>query len=497
MSSLTNKIIGNIKRISTDFNSSLYTDSNNVIAIDTSNNRIGINTKDPSYSLHIVGTHNTNSIKSYNIYIDNLAEIEKISSTDISTQNISSCISGNINTLICQNITANSLEITDFIEISLGSWNVQNVTADEITSDNITVNNQLNVIEILATSISGNIISYNTISGEGQIYSDSIYSQTFRTKTDETGNNFSVAGLTIQSGIIDCSGTSESFINELSSNSINSSLYIIDNNTLIDNNYNFGIEISNNLDIFNNNLYTDTIFVNDLCSNNITIKQNLTCVSNSEIDFNNSKLILPNKNNIDTYDLSDGSMFYDYSLNILNIYNNNNFNKITIDKNYATIKYDNSENDIPLGNYDNLHYKHLSIQFDTSYSNIFDISNSKTLLINNLNDNSNNIFNINANISLQYYNQDNNSIIVNNYIFGIYPNYPDDISNSINNCFIKNRNNIISIDNSNNYANSSINYIGELFKNSDYDNANGFNFFIATPNDLDNLINNSLNITIL
>ena len=507
MSSLTNKIIGNIKRISTDFNSSLYTDSNNVIAIDTLNNRIGINTKDPSYSLHIVSTTDTGIIKSDKIIIENLAEIKEINSNDISTNNIL-CIDGNINTLISAQINTNSLIVTDDISLSFETISGDEINANTISTDNLTVNNELTIPLIVNTSISGDITSYNTISGEGNInsnyiYSNNSYSDTFYANRTGTGtsNYFNDNGLTIYNGRIDCDTTSESFINKFSSNSINSISYKIDNNTLITitedtenkDYFNFGFEISNNLDI-----YTQNIKVNDgLMSPNILFTNLLHSSPNSEIDFNNSKLILPNKNNIDIYDLSDGSIFYDYSLNILNIYNNSNFNKISIDKNYATIKYDNSLNDISLGNYNNLHYKHLSIQFDTSYSNIFDISNSKTLLINNLNDNSNNIFNINANISLQYYNQDNNSIIVNNYIFGIYPNYPDDISNSINNCFVKNRNNIISIDNSNNYANSSINYIGELFKNKDYDNANGFNFFIAAPNDLDNLIINSLNITVL
>ena len=48
-----NKIISTINSVSQDYT---YTpDINNLICIDTSNNRIGINTLNPEYSLHISG----------------------------------------------------------------------------------------------------------------------------------------------------------------------------------------------------------------------------------------------------------------------------------------------------------------------------------------------------------------------------------------------------------------------------------------------------------
>ena len=48
-----NKIISTINSVSIDYTYS--PDPNNLICIDTSNNRIGINTLDPEYSLHISG----------------------------------------------------------------------------------------------------------------------------------------------------------------------------------------------------------------------------------------------------------------------------------------------------------------------------------------------------------------------------------------------------------------------------------------------------------
>ena len=57
-----NNIISTINSVSQDYNYS--PPSNNLICIDTSNNRIGINTLDPSYSLHING----GTIKATTVY---------------------------------------------------------------------------------------------------------------------------------------------------------------------------------------------------------------------------------------------------------------------------------------------------------------------------------------------------------------------------------------------------------------------------------------------
>ena len=66
-----NKIISTINSVSQDYT---YTpDPNNLICIDTSNNRIGINTLNPEYSLHISGgTLFCTDISSTNINIDKI-----------------------------------------------------------------------------------------------------------------------------------------------------------------------------------------------------------------------------------------------------------------------------------------------------------------------------------------------------------------------------------------------------------------------------------------
>lgn len=52
-------------------NTSYQIDQNNLIAIDTSNNRIGINTIDPEYSIHVNG----GTIKTTDLIVDDINDI--------------------------------------------------------------------------------------------------------------------------------------------------------------------------------------------------------------------------------------------------------------------------------------------------------------------------------------------------------------------------------------------------------------------------------------
>jgi hypothetical protein len=79
-----NTLIGTFSSI--DINSGATTiDSSNLICIDTSNNRIGINTIDPSCSIHIINntSYADNSIQTYSIKTPHLYI------TDISVINVS------------------------------------------------------------------------------------------------------------------------------------------------------------------------------------------------------------------------------------------------------------------------------------------------------------------------------------------------------------------------------------------------------------------------
>ena len=81
MSSI-NQLLGTHAYLSSQDNDTININESNLLCIDTSNNRIGINTLDPSYSIHVENNENENkndsSIYSYNIIIPNKLDVSYI-----------------------------------------------------------------------------------------------------------------------------------------------------------------------------------------------------------------------------------------------------------------------------------------------------------------------------------------------------------------------------------------------------------------------------------
>ena len=65
--SITNKLVANIKQ-ATDVSTNFFRGIN-VVCIDTSNRRIGIDTKTPTWSIDISGTGSYNGVKCHNLDI--------------------------------------------------------------------------------------------------------------------------------------------------------------------------------------------------------------------------------------------------------------------------------------------------------------------------------------------------------------------------------------------------------------------------------------------
>lgn len=63
-----NNLIGTFATISTGATKPI---PNSIVCIDTSNNRIGVNTIDPSYSIHVIGSDNDATICSNHLIVDN------------------------------------------------------------------------------------------------------------------------------------------------------------------------------------------------------------------------------------------------------------------------------------------------------------------------------------------------------------------------------------------------------------------------------------------
>lgn len=81
MGSSINHLIGTFSRVQ-PFDNTIINEPN-LVCIDTSNNRIGINTLDPSYAIHVVSNTNfssndetisSNKLKSNHLEIDNMTD---------------------------------------------------------------------------------------------------------------------------------------------------------------------------------------------------------------------------------------------------------------------------------------------------------------------------------------------------------------------------------------------------------------------------------------
>jgi len=109
--SLTNKIVANIKKTTVDVNS--FVNTNSVVCIDTSNNRIGINTKNPRYAIDICGTDPNKLIYVNKLIIERDAIIRDISC--INNIDASTALIRHIN---YTTMTGNTIRINNLYTIS-------------------------------------------------------------------------------------------------------------------------------------------------------------------------------------------------------------------------------------------------------------------------------------------------------------------------------------------------------------------------------------------
>jgi len=551
MSSITNQIVANIKKTSTNFNSHSFVNSENVVCIDTKINRIGINRKTPLYSIDISGDTSDNAIRVHNLHINNLAKINEISCNRVDTEiftvnemDVSSLsfnlltgksidmsfliahdistsklfvpelssnnfnVSDNINTntitvtdeLIVKKITA---EIIDFPLADLNSLSVSNASITSLLNEDLFGNYMLayeisvNRLFVKDKLISFGEASYNHISVDGDASLNKLYVDTIAELNDLSVNKLIK-------------------FNELSGNTINANT-ITSNGTTIINNGVFGDALAPTNAVFNN-LVADRLDINNLHIFNYLDNDGLT-------DLSNGMLILPvHKREYDSKTFQPGTITFDDTFNILKIYNTNpesRWNNILFNINYATmsLRKDISGNDISYDihrlhyeidrdNSDNLildkvnypNIKYIPITYDVGYGNKIDISNnSQTIEIKNREQDE--LFEIHATVGIKYLNRDPGDVEPNIYTFGLYPhmNTFNKIKDSIDNSFVHFNNTVVVFDNSFNYANTSLNYIGPLANSMFGENISdrsGFNFYISSNKDINYIVIDQFNGTI-
>ena len=549
MSSITNQIVANIKKTSTNFNSYSFVNTENVVCIDTSLNRIGINRKNPVYSIDISGDSSHNALRVHDLHINNLAKINEVSCNRVDTEifnvNIMDVSNLTFKLLLGDKIDLNSLIVEDISTLKLFvpdlSTNFFDVS-DNINTYTINVSKELKAKKITANTIifpladlsnliidtsadiffisnrdlcNNHILSYE-ISVNRLFLKDNFFSlgeasfNDIRIDGNASLKNLNVATLAefnkLNSNIIE--------FNELSGNTINAQTFTSNGTTIINNGV-FG-DITAPTNAIFNNLIASRLDISDVYINNYLDNSGTT-------DLSNSILILPtHKTEYDSETFEPGTITFDNSFNILKVYNtkpSSRWNNILFNINYATmgLRRDISGNDVSfdihrqhffIDQSDNLildktnfpNIKYIPINFDISFGNKLDLSNnSKTIEIKDRQ--ADELFEIHATVGIKYLNKDPGDVEPNNYTFGIYPHMNTfyNIKDSIDNSFVNFSNTVIAFDNSFNFANTSLNYIGPLANSNFGQNINdrsGFNFYISSNKDINFIAIEQFNGTI-
>ena len=529
--SMTNKIIANIKksRINTDN----FINTENVVSIDSSNIRIGINTKDPQYAIDVSGDSVKSWINSKNINISDLAKIQSISGQfaeirDFSSTNIIDISLGrfkllegttiDVSLIIVNDISINDISINEINVNTLTSHGIIHIT--EISGDNIDVNSikcntiTVNGVQDLPT-INGEDLNYNNITAD-EISCDTLYVNNTAYFNDACFNDVCFNNIHVDvcgnfANLVVSNDASFKTVNITETASIET-LDVIGRASITE-------ILTNNLTIGGKEFFSDTgsafgglgidgIF-NDLTINDLQINNTLVAAL---ANFRNGYVILPSVLHADI-----GAIKYNENSKQLEIrHEEGNSITIEIEKQYAYIKLNPnvSGNDISfntnLNSYfiDDSHnliiHNNSSTIYEDSYSNkykyiplqkitnkLLDVSENKFIEIKpGISD----IYEVTANITVQYLNKIPGDVEVTNYTFGMAAYYDSSFINThlnqqfFDNSFTKITNSITVFDNSYNFATSSINFIGPV---NELDIASrprkGLMFFISSNKDLDSL----------
>ena len=533
--SLTNKIVANIKKTNADVKS--FVNTTNVVCIDTSNNRIGINTKTPRYSIDISGVGPTNLI-----YVNKLEVGANASIRDISCLNNIDASSATIRyidytTISGSSITSKSINTisAEIIDLSIIKLALKDLSSVNIDTSYLRVYNRVDVC--------GNMTIRNlTVTGDFS-----------------GGNSTSFTSLTITNSTFTTMNSTNSFIRNIDCSTIKVDICA---------NFNGPVFCKNNLDIsigtfqtLSGNILNSVKFraltiscerlvtndcsingtlqvnkIQDLCGNSIIdsggafivntlgstfaglrVSESLIIDNNCDISYlkitkrldfsNNASLILPTYflNNTSNERKSFALDMFNISMDRIKIYNSNSsWSNIYTKNHYASLDLNSTISGNTIGsttfnnvvNYFienssnliyNANYKYIPLQFKlinlipatsgTNIFNILDISSVKPsgkLKVPDLSG----IYEINSTISMKYLNRIPGDVEPNNYSFGLYNS-----SFNSTNCYVEHTNNILTFDNSFNYSSISLNYVGPLFSNSD-----GFVFLISSAKDINYLV---------
>lgn len=526
--SITNKLVANIKQTNVDIRR--FTDTNNVICIDTSNNRIGINTKTPRYSIDICGTNGR-------IFVSNLEVAQHANFFTISGTTIK-CVDGSFT----RNLDTSFINFKTISGSLIRATTISGNTIFGICGNiidlcgtNITLSNELRAFTINATTINATTINAIDFSATNYTIETGIFN-TIRTISGDFSNINVVRNTrtNISGGTIDCSNLNANFIlsNNIRCVETLSAGTVRTNNLMSASGELFftlsggkfylatglgtlGINTIQNLidQTLGDTIRTPTLiasqgYISDCCIN--TLKA-------TNVDIS-GRLTLPQQTSGTSYDGSYGSLAIkkfgigNNLINSLTLYNSNlKWSNIFTATHYATLDLSSSSatniasyriksDDITvLPNYRYIPIKFKTINASAAKTQLFSINSSNKYIEISNTDLSSGIYEINASVTLSYINSISGDVEPNDFTFGLYDKaildnrVTDNITNitiesSYN--YVKNKNLILAFDNSYNYSSVSLNYIGPLFSYSYYPIITNYNrglcYLVNSQKDISN-----------
>jgi hypothetical protein len=512
--SVTNKLVANIKQ-ATDVSTNFFTGTN-VVCIDTSNRRIGIDTKTPIWSIDISGVEPHNGVKCHNLDISGKADISyalinflktpTISAEDINISNgyfkkidaslidISEVvfysisgdfiysnnlikgitISGNLleftngtiynNFTICGELFADTYILGEGKKTFEGIVNISGENALLLVNNSASVNfNSINPVTYI--TLSGNHINTVSLSCDNLQVTQQADFSSITVLVEASFNTINVSGDAVFSSIssdsIYINGISlDQFVTNKTTNLYESGTY--EQNIDIDTLKGKKLYINSN----GSNFGEGELFIDEITDTSINVIDRLRISKILDFSMTGSSIILP----VDQPDrYRKGSIYYSSDIE-------GNIDGLTIIRKSGIegendldvsdkleLKQTNTKSSMYLGtDFSNLNdFSCISIRSNFGSNNGFDnnnnaVTNSKNKI--SLNLITENIIEINATLTVKLLN-DNNGRDVDaiNYEFLILGTTTDNITFD----FVRNTNTILVFDNSFNYNTTSLHYIGK------------------------------------
>ena len=500
--SITNKLVANIKQ-ATDVSKNFFRGTN-VVCIDTSNRRIGIDTKTPTWSIDISGVESYNGVKCHNLDISGKADISYALINFLKTPTISA-EDINISFIYVNELSGNLIDISEIV--------FNSISGDFIYSNNTISGNFiqcfsgvfLNDLSINGTLIAADFsftnVNFESVRIEKNFITDTDSASEFKGQVDFCNNNVffkELSGNHINTFSLSCDNlqvnqqgdfSSINVLGEASFNTINVSGDAVFSTISSESIYINGVSLDQFVTNTTGNIYTgntenidiDTLkgkklYINSNGNNfgeeQIYIDSSINVIDRLRIskilDFSmtGSSIILP----VDKPErYRKGSIYYssDTEGNIdgLTIIRKSGIEgKNVLDvSDKLELKQTNTKSSMYLGtDFSNLNdFSCISIRSNFGSNNGFDnnnnaVTNSKNKI--SLNLITEDIIEINATLTVKLINDyDGGDVDAINYEFLILGNTIDDDTFT----FVQNTNTILVFDNSFNYNTTSLHYIGK------------------------------------